>query len=246
MYHSVTFTLPGKWSKNSYNDFHLVPDGRPVIALPEPVTNFIEVPGASGQLDMSDSLTGYPLYGSREGNLSFIVLNDYSRNDSWIKRYQKINKFIHGRRLELMLEDDPNYFYEGRFKVEGWESPSDGGNSTVNIGYTLDPYKYWNSKVVNTVSPSGNSITLRYSNSLGNLGIMPTIPTIEVLNISGNINISASNPEVYSGSLMHTVSRSATYQFQDIVFMDSDGDNECSLTISGTGTIKVTLQNGEL
>ena len=246
MYHSVTFTLPNVWSKNSYDDFHLVPDGRPVISMPEPVTNYLEVPGASGQLDMSTSLTGYPLYGAREGSLSFIVLNDYSGADSWIRRHDTIVKFIHGRRLELYLEDDPDYFYEGRFKVDSWESPSDGGNSTVSIGYTLDSYKYWQQKVQSTINLSGNSSTLRFSGIRGNLGTMPTVPTIEVLNATNNITITASNPSIYSGTFSHVVSRAATYQFQDIVFMDLDGNNECSLSISGSGTVKVTLQNGDL
>lgn len=246
MYHSVTFTLPGKWSKNSYNDFHLVPDGRPVISMPAPVTNFIDVPGASGQLDMSESLTNYPLYGSREGSLSFIVLNDYTGSNSWIKRYQMINKFIHGKRLELVLEDDPGYFYEGRFSVESWESPSDGGNSTVSIGYTLDPYKYWDEEVVRSTSISSDSMTMNFSSDRGNLGIMPTVPTIEVTSVSNNLTITASNPEIFSGTLSHTISRSATYRFQDIVLSDMNGSNTCSLVISGTGSVTVRLRNGDL
>lgn len=246
MYHSVNFTLPGKWTVNSHDTFHLVPDGRPVISMPEPVTNFVEVPGASGMLDMSDSITGYPLYGGREGSLSFIVLNDYTGNNTWVSRLQNITTFIHGRRLELSLEDDPFYFYEGRFNVESWESPSDGGNSTVSIGYSLDPYKYWQQKVISMFNLTGSRITVKYSAMLGNLGTMPTVPTIEVLSVSNNITIEASNPGLYSGNLTHTVSRAATYQFQDIVFMDRDRDNECSLSMTGTGTVRVTIQNGDI
>ena len=245
MYYSVNFTLPGKWTKNSYDDFHLVPDGRPIISMPEPITNFIEVPGASGQLDMSDSLTGYPLYGSREGDISFIVLNNYSEG-TWMQRYQTISKFIHGRRLELSLEDDPDYFYEGRMTVGNWESPSDGGHSTISIEYSLDPYKYWQQKVQDTITLNNAQSTITYSRSRGNLGTMPVVPIIEILSITNNITIRASNPELYSENIIHTVSRAATYQFQDIVFMDRDDDNKCTLSISGTGTVRITIQNGDI
>lgn len=246
MYHSVTFTLPGVWSKNSHEDFHLVPDGRPIISMPAPVTNFIEVPGASGPLDLSESLTGYPLYGNREGSLSFIVLNDYQGDESWIQRYQMISKFIHGRRLELVLEDDPNYFYEGRFTIENWESPSDGGNSTVSIGYALDTYKYWDTELSYVVTVAGSSNTLYFSSSRSNLGIMPVIPTIEVSSVNGNITLEFSNPEIFSGTLSHTISHAATYRFQDVVLSDMSGDNMCSIKISGRGTVVIRLRNGEL
>ena len=246
MYHSVNFTLPGKWTKNSHDDFHLVPDGRPIITMPEPVTNYIEIPGASGQLDMSESLTNYPLYGHREGTLSFIVLNDYEENDSWIKRYQQLGQYLHGRRLEMSLEDDPDYFYEGRFSVSNWESPSDGGNSTVDIDYTLDTYKYWDNEIVINKSVSGSSTTVYFSKNDMNLGTMPTVPVFQISKVSNNITIQASNPELYSGSLQHTVSSSATYQFQDIVLMDFDGTNRCSITLNGRGDVTIRLRNGEL
>ena len=253
MYHSVTFSLPdpsnpstNKWSKNSYSDFHLVSDGRPVIALPEHITNYVEVPGASGRLDMSESLTNYPLYGDREGSIEFIVLTDYGPGDSWSKRYQMISRYIHGRHLELALEDDPDYFYEGRFAIDGWESPSDGGNSTISIQYTLDTYKYWQTRTEQSVNVSGSTQSIQFSHNRGNLGIMPVVPIFYVTSVSSDITITATNPEIYSGTITHVVNYPATYQFQDIVLTDFDYINTCTLTFSGNGSVRIALRNGEL
>lgn len=132
MYHSVTIG-----SMNTYTDWHLVPDGRPVIAMPEVRKNYVEVPGMSGSLDLSESLTGYPLYEKREGELKFHVLNGYN----WIDIYSKIAAYLHGKKHKMVLEDDPNWYYEGRFHIVEWISNNDGTWSDITIGYNLDPYK---------------------------------------------------------------------------------------------------------
>jgi len=253
MYHSVTFSLPDsssssgyKWRKNSYSDFHLVSDGRPVIPLPEPITKYIDVPGASGQLDISESLTNYPLYTSREGSINFIVLNDYGPEDNWSKRYQMISQHIHGRRLEMVLEDDPEYFYEGRFKIESWESPSDGPWSTLTIGFLLDSYKYWDELIDLPIPVDSTGTTLYFSHRIGNLGTMPAIPLIEVTQVSSQIEVTATNPEIFSGTVVHNINHAAMYQFQDIVLSDFDGENTCSLRFKGNGYVRVYLRNGDL
>ena len=227
----------------------MVPDGRPIIATPDPITNYIDIPGASGQMDLSESLTRYPTYSNREGSINFLVLNDYGENDSWQKRYQSLCKYIHGRRLELALEDDPDYFYEGRFKVESWESGNDGGYSSVSIGYTLDSYKYWNTLYERTITASSSSQRITFNKANNNVGMMPAVPTFYATNVGANgITITFRNQEYYGNqALTHTMNQgSAYYVFQDIIIMDFNGTNTCTLDITGSGTLKVSLRNGEL
>lgn len=131
--HSVNFGL-----KNTWDDWHLVPSSRPVIAMPELKTQYVDIPGADGHLDLSEALTRYPVYENREGNLEFIVMNGYG---DWSARYSEIADYLHGRTMQVILEDDPGYYYEGRLFVEDWSSPSDGTWSTISIGYNLQPYK---------------------------------------------------------------------------------------------------------
>ena len=106
MYHSLTIG-----NKNTYSDWYLVPDGRLSIAPPSVKTTFVEVPGGSGSLDLSQLLTSYPLYKNREGELKFHVLND--KPYTWSELYHEIVNSIHGKKLKIVLEDDPDYYYEG-------------------------------------------------------------------------------------------------------------------------------------
>ena len=223
----------------------MVPDGRPVIAPPTPVTNFIDVPGAIGQLDMSEALTGYPLYGSREGSLSFIVLNDYEGNQNWADRYANLCWHIHGKRLKMILEDDPGYFYEGRFTVDSWDTPNSNDFSKVTIGYTLDPYKYNVNKYVSSFSISNDTRVITYSNGVV-LGTMPTVPTIKVSNVSNGITVRCINEEL-NRDVSHQMTMNATYQFADIILSDLHHSNpNCRLQFTGTGTVEITIQNGDL
>lgn len=154
MYHSVNFG-----DKNTYDDWKLVPDSRPVVVPPEPKFIFDEIPGASGSLDLSSTLTGFVSYQDRTGSFDFIVLNDYGE---WHERYSEIMGYLHGKRMRMSLEDDPNYFYIGRFSVSSWDS---GENwSTISIDYHLDPFKYSASENVLSILLSGTGTTAQITN----------------------------------------------------------------------------------
>lgn len=58
---------------------------------------------------------------------------------SWATLYSEIMTFLHGKSGKLVLEDDPGYYYEGRFKVNPWKSEESW--STIAIDYKLSPYK---------------------------------------------------------------------------------------------------------
>lgn len=137
-YHSITFG-----DKNTWTDWHLVPSTRPVVNPPKPKTQYVDIPGADGSIDLTDSLAGRPVFSDREGSFDFIVLNDYNIDNydyNWIDVYTEILQYLHGRRMTMFLEDDPEYYYEGRFEVNNWTT--DANNSTISINYVLNPYKY--------------------------------------------------------------------------------------------------------
>lgn len=131
MYHSITIG-----DKNTWDDWHLVPTSRPVVNPPKARTKYIEVPGADGFIDLSDMLTGQVLYDNREGSWEFIVQPGQML---WSKVYSEIMQYIHGNFLKIILEDDPDFYYEGRLFVNQWLS--DKNESKITIGYNLAPYK---------------------------------------------------------------------------------------------------------
>lgn len=125
---------------NTLKDWFLVPLGRPVINPPMQKRSTIDIPGANGILDLSNSLTHYPVFENRTGQLKFAVLNDVPQND-WLTIYTKIMKFLQGNEVKMFLEDDVKYFYEGQVWVDTWDSRSDGTWSEITFGYDLQPYR---------------------------------------------------------------------------------------------------------
>ena len=47
MYHSITF-YTGTIKLNTYDDWHLVPETRPLVTPPTQKTKYLDIPGANG------------------------------------------------------------------------------------------------------------------------------------------------------------------------------------------------------
>lgn len=133
MYHSLIIN-----GYNTWENWGLVPETRPLVAPPKVKTNYIDIPGADGALDYTSFQSGVH-YQNREGSWKFIVHNDNTNGLTWAERYSQLIGYIHGKECIVVLEDDPAYFYRGRLAVDEWDS---GRNwSTVSIEYNLEPYK---------------------------------------------------------------------------------------------------------
>lgn len=153
MYHSI-FIEPsnGDTTYNTYDTFHLMSDGRPLIEPPEVKSTFVDIPGADGALDYTEALNGIN-YKNRKGSWNFYVMNNYQSigvegEKDWASIYSLLMKKIHGRHFDkIWLEDEtqedgktPTYYYKGRLFVNSWKS--DPQYSKVVVNYELEPYKY--------------------------------------------------------------------------------------------------------
>lgn len=148
MYFSMTFAEPltegtnvSVVTKNTWDDWFLIPTSRPVINPPPTKTQYVDLTGSNGQLDLTDSLSGFPVYGVSTGSWEFLVDNDHR---PWLDIYNEVKAFLHGKRKVMYWEEDPAYEYEGRFSVNEWKSEQH--NSKITIDYTIDPYprRRWN------------------------------------------------------------------------------------------------------
>ena len=144
MYHSLIFK-DGTNIRNTWNNWHLIPSTRPVVSQPNVTYKYVDIPGKSGSIDLSNYLVGKPTYSDRSGSFTFYVANDDPKTGKsfgdWASRKQEIAQFLDGRKtLKMTLEDDINYYYLGRFYMKDWQP---GANfSTVTIEYRVAPYKY--------------------------------------------------------------------------------------------------------
>ena len=150
MYHSIQFIRPedihsdkpsneiDPYVKDTYKDWSLVPTTRPSVAPPVPKTKYVDIPGANSQLDFSTSLTGYPIYQNRTGAWEFMIDPD-KNNKPWPELYSEIMDWLQGKEMCCILEDDQEWFYKGRFYVEGLNSQDK--YTTITINYNVYPYK---------------------------------------------------------------------------------------------------------
>lgn len=122
---------------NTWDDWHIVPSSRPLIAAPKVKTSFVSLPGGDGALDLTEVLAGRPTYERRTGSWEFIVMNDYG---NWADRYSEIMAYLQGKEFNIIFDDDSNYYYRGRLSVNEWRS--EPYYSRIVIDYNTDPYKY--------------------------------------------------------------------------------------------------------
>lgn len=138
-YHSIIFDYDTNDAKNTYDDFFLIPTSRPVFPPPPIKSVFIEIPGGQGSVDFTDAIMGKPAYDNRSGSFEFAVENYHQ---PWNRIYNSLMSYFDGRIRKAVLEDDPRYYYEGRFQLNEWNSQTDGTWSTVSIDFNVKPYRY--------------------------------------------------------------------------------------------------------
>lgn len=232
MYHSITFG-----NKNTWDDWRLIPSSRPLFAPPEVKVASLDIPGTSSTLDMTE-LYGRILYGNRKGSFNFIVENDFR---SWEVAYSDIMGYLHGKRMTAVLEDDPGFYYEGRFKVNQWNSGKDW--STIAIDYDVDPYKYH-------VGYEDEELLWSPYNPDGfakNFMLLPVEETMEVsivgrrLQIPPKLIVNHSMTVTYNET-EHTLNE-GTNVIQALILEPSA---ENTLTFTGNGVVSIDYRGGVL
>lgn len=124
-------------ARNTWEHWRVVPTSRPSFSPPPLRSKKISIDGANGEIDLTQALTGYPTYGNRTGSIDFAVINDFRH---WQQAYDDIMASVHGKTLFCVYEEDPEWYYVGRWTVSGWKT--DKTRSTVTLSYDLEPYKY--------------------------------------------------------------------------------------------------------
>ncbi|WP_294143881.1 hypothetical protein [uncultured Clostridium sp.] len=198
MYHSITIG-----NKHTYKDFGLIPTSRPVVNPPSPNFSYLEIPGVSGSLDLSEAVSGNITYADRTGSFEFYV----RPGRDWSEVYDSILSFLHGQRLAVTLEDDPTHFYVGRVSVNQWKS--DKNHSFIELDYQLRPFKYEMTTIKSVPWSVGNatehmgyrmvsvSVTTTLSTSITVGGTMPIVPILWVTSLSGSLTLTV-NSKTYT------------------------------------------------
>lgn len=206
--------------KHSISDWDLLMVSK-TIGDPEVATNYIDIPGRDGTLDLSEFFGGVK-YKNRSFSFSFDI---FQNPEEWWDLKSKISNYLLGIKRKYTLDVDPNYYYEGRC-----ESISFSNETTVahiNISGQFSPYKLKKEKTIISKSVIAND-TITLTNN--RMNVMPIVES------TSNIVFQFNNKQF---------SISSNTPFQSPDFILTEGENTVTI-ISGTGILKFTYREGSL
>ena len=120
-------------SYNSYNDFGLILEDYDIASATRK-TNYVSIPGRSGDLDLSDYLG--VAYENREINISFTKQVD---RDDFVNFRTKLETALNGNRMQVVFYNDTSYYWNAR--IEKIEYSRINFNY-INISMTLNAHPY--------------------------------------------------------------------------------------------------------
>lgn len=122
--------------KHSYRDWGLLTKSRPKISPPQAKLKLIQVPGSDAVIDLTERLTGQVHYEMRTIKFEFIVME---KRERWPSLHSEILNYMHGKRIRIIMDDDPNFYYEGRVTVGSLDPEKK--TAVLEMEAQVEPYK---------------------------------------------------------------------------------------------------------
>lgn len=122
-------------NKHTYDDWKLILISTD-ISFPDVKTETLEIPGADGVLDFTESLTGDVKYKNRKISSELVMAQERSK---WSSLISEITNYLHGQKFKIILDSDMNFYYLGRAEVNKFKSDKSLGNIVIDAD--VKPYK---------------------------------------------------------------------------------------------------------
>jgi len=176
---------------HTYKDLGLVIGNNDIVQPPTPKINIIDIPGSSHRLDLTETLTGRVEYEGRSLKFEFGI---QMPKEEWAGVCKNVMLLFHGKKVRVILDSEPEYYYEGRASISGFDRVGTIGTFTMSID--AEAYKYdindslgnweWDSFNFETgIAREYSDIAVDGSTNLLIQGSdIPMIPTFTVTNYS--------------------------------------------------------------
>lgn len=205
---------------HSFNDLGLIL-GHKEIGTPPVKEEKIDIPGADGDLDQTEFF-GDVKFENATHRFEFTA----DAQTDFLPLFRRVKNALHGKKMRIILDDDPLYFYLGRCHVT--KHTDEKGIATIDVECDCEPYKY---KIEYTMIAQVISGT--HSITLTN-GRLRAVPEVQIWTESGSVRIE------YQGNIWDLGAGVYTLPELELV----EGDN--LVTVTGTGTITFVWQEGDL
>lgn len=127
-------------AKHSWRDFGLYLVDKN-IAYPQPKTQYVQVGGRSGSLDLSLALTGFVQYEDREMEFTFAAKADRKEQADIMNN---ISNYLHGQKMAIVDDVEQDYYYLGRCEII--DRTFFRSVLQIKIKAVCEPYKYKQSR----------------------------------------------------------------------------------------------------
>lgn len=205
---------------HSYDDLKLILTSKE-IGSPAVKIRKLEIEGADGSLDYTDFF-GEPKYEDVTHKFSFATKVPQSE---FLSLFSSVKNAIHGKKMRVILDDDPLFYYVGRPSVSQFTNEKNVG--IISIEVDCEPYKYKLDKTVAEVYVNGT-----HTASLPN-SRKRAVPEVKVES-TGSIRIE------FMGNIWDLGKGSYTLPELELV----EGENP--VTVTGVGTVTFTYQEAGL
>lgn len=202
----------------SYTDLQLIRTAKS-IGSPSVKKHTVKIEGADGVLDYTEYF-GDVKYDNVKLSFDFETIVPQSQ---FLTLFSTIKNALHGRKMNISLDDDPGYYYVGRVEVSDFTNNKNIGK--IKITCDCEPYKYKNELTVVTQAVNG-SATIVLNNSRKR--VVPQITTDAAFGFAFN---------------GFTTQQSAgTFTIPELELVE--GEN--TVTVTGTGNVTFKYREGGL
>lgn len=210
---------------NTFYDWRFILTAKD-ITPPEPKTNYVDISGMDGSLDLSEALTGGITYKDRTISASFWTSEGTYDERTILLR--GITAALHGKKLRIVEPDDPGHYFYGRVKIKSVQNILP--YATFTIEATCEPWRYANNETVRTVNVSGESKT---DIIINNNGMRTVSPVVDIV-ADENLEITYDNTTIWLTTGSYRVPDLKLYQGANVV------------SVLGNGSISFTYREAVL
>ena len=115
---------------HTYKDLGLVIGNNNIVQPPVPKISIIDIPGSSFRIDLTETLTGRVEYEGRTLTFEFGI---QAPKSEWPGICKEIMNLFHGQKVTIILDSEPEYYYEGRASISGLDRVGTIGTFTMTV-----------------------------------------------------------------------------------------------------------------
>lgn len=206
---------------HSYRELKLLLNSKE-IGSPEVKVRKIDIEGADSSLDLTDFF-GEAKFENVTHKFQFSTIVPQAQ---FLSLFSTVKNALHGKKMRVILDDDPLFYYMGRCSVSSFTSEKNVG--MVSVECDCEPYKYKLEKTVFSKAVNGTDIIVLTN------GRKRAVPEV-VIATDSSIRIEYQGVNIWDLG-------SGSYTLPELELVE--GANEIKLT--GVGTVVFSYQEGDL